>query len=383
MHDNGDREIACYNFLMRRGYDMVFLWITISLAGVGFFIFISALLGLLAREGGRFSGIAINQGVSLAIGIALLYAASRIKYSFWNRYAFFIFLAAIAATLLIFVPFLGFEHGGARRWISVAGVSFQPGELLKFAFVLYLAAWYATVKTKIATWQWGVGPLAGLLAISGIILGLQPDLGTFIIMAVTGLAMFFVAGGGWKHTVALILGGSLVLSAAGLFVPYVQDRLLTFVDPSRDPLGAGYQIQQSLIAVGSGQFFGRGFGQSVQKFNFLPEPIGDSIFAVFAEEWGFLGSSILIVLFLAFMLRGYRIAQEAPNTFGRLAAVGFVTMIVTQSFINIASMLGVFPLTGDPLVFVSQGGSSLVMALTAAGVVLNISKFRKGSESLE
>ncbi len=136
-----------------------------------------------------------------------------------------------------------------------------------------------------------------------------------------------------------------------------------------------------MIAIGSGQFFGRGFGQSVQKFNFLPEPIGDSIFAVFAEEWGFIGSALLILLFLFFLLRGYRIAQEAPNQFSRLVVLGFVTMIVVQSFLNIASMLGVFPLTGDPLVFVSQGGSSLMMALAAAGVVLNVSSFRKGQEA--
>ncbi len=364
---------------MRR-LDTVFLWITLSLTGVGFFIFISALLGLLAREGGRFSGIAINQGVSLAIGFGLLYAASRIKYTFWNRFAFYLFIASLVLSLLIFVPFFGFEHGGARRWLMIGGFSFQPGELLKFAFVIYLSAWYAMVKQKITTWQWGIGPLVGLLAASGIVLGLQPDLGTFIIISVAGLVIFFVAGGGWKHTIALILAGVIVLGTAGLLVPYVQDRLLTFIDPSRDPLGAGYQIQQSLIAVGSGQIIGRGFGQSVQKFNFLPEPIGDSIFAVFAEEWGFIGSSLLILLFLSFMLRGYRIAQEAPNMFARLTVVGFITMILTQSFLNIASMLGIFPLTGDPLVFVSQGGSSLMMALLAAGVVLNISKFRKNTE---
>ncbi len=366
---------------MKRALDRTFLTITLSLTGVGFFIFISALLGLLAREGGRFSGIAINQSISLVIGLALLYATSRIKYTFWNKYAFYLFIAAIAASLLVFLPFLGFEHGGARRWISIAGLSFQPGELLKFAFVLYLAAWYTTVKQKITTWGWGVGPLAGLLMIAGIILGLQPDIGTFIILAITGLVMFFVAGGGWKHASAIVLAGVLAVGVMSVFVPYVQDRVLTFVDPSRDPLGAGYQIQQSLIAIGSGQFFGRGFGQSVQKFNFLPEPIGDSIFAVFAEEWGFIGSALLILLFLFFLLRGYRIAQEAPNQFSRLVVLGFVTMIVVQSFLNIASMLGVFPLTGDPLVFVSQGGSSLMMALAAAGVVLNVSSFRKGQEA--
>ncbi len=365
---------------MRKKIDSVFLTITLLLTGVGFFIFISALLGLLAREGGRFSGLAINQGLSLLIGLVLLYAMYRIKYTVWNRYAFYVFLGSVLACALVFIPFFGFEHGGARRWIVVGGFSFQPAELLKFGFVLYLAAWYAMVKTKIATWVYGIGPLAGLLGISLVMLALQPDFGTAIILSITGLVMYFVAGGGWKHTGAIIGAGLLFVTLLGLFVPYIKDRVLTFADPSRDPQGAGYQIQQSLIAIGSGEIAGRGFGQSIQKFNFLPEPIGDSIFAVFAEEWGFIGSALLIALFLSFLLRGYRIAQEAPNQFSRLVVIGFVTMIVTQSFVNIASMLGIFPLTGDPLVFVSQGGSSLIMALTASGIILNISGYTKSPD---
>lgn len=362
---------------MNKPSDRTFATIVLLLTGIGFFIFISALLGLMARDSGLFSAIAINQSISLVVGLLFFYGASRIRYTVWNKYAFFLFVASVVAMILVFTPFLGFEHGGSTRWLDIFGFSLQPSEMLKFSFVLYLAAWYAMVKQNITTLVYGLGPLAGLLGIAGILLALQPDYGTFIIISITGFAMFFVAGGSWKHLAGVFVGGAILIATISFFVPYINDRLQTFVDPSRDPQGAGYQIRQSLIAIGSGQIVGRGFGQSVQKFNYLPEPVGDSIFAVFAEEWGFVGGVLLIGLFIAFLLRGFRISKHAPTAFSRLVVVGFVTMIITQSFINIGSMLGVFPLTGDPLVFVSQGGTSLVMVLTAAGIILNISKYGK------
>ena len=362
---------------MRQGsIDKPFFSLTLILVFVGFFIFVSASLGLLARGEGLFSAIALNQTISLVLGLIACFNTSRIRFTLWNKYAFYIFLVSLFATLLVFMPFIGFEHAGARRWLILGPLSFQPAELLKFGFVMYLCAWFAGMKQRIGTFKYGVMPLMILLGTCGIVLALQPDFGTFIIIGVAGFSIFIAAGARWTHIVALALAGIVGLSALGFFVPYIQDRVLTFVDPSRDPLGAGYQIQQSLIAIGSGQFFGRGFGQSIQKFNFLPEPVGDSIFAVFAEEWGFLGSFLLFVLLVAFLSRGYRIANQAPTSFTRLVVVGIITMIVGQSFINIGSMLGMFPLTGDPLVFVSQGGSALIVALAEIGVILNISKFK-------
>lgn len=362
--------------------DKTFGAVVLALVGIGFFIFVSALLGLMARDTALFSAIAINQSISLIVGLVGFYCASRIKYSTWNKYAFYLFIAGMVATALVFVPHIGLEHAGAKRWLDIFGFSVQPAEIIKFSFVLYLAAWYAMIKQNVTTWAYGLGPLAGLLAVAGSVLAFQPDYGTFIVLAVTGFAMLFVAGGSWKQMSVVVLSGLALIAVLTLSVPYIKSRVLTFVDPSRDPQGAGYQIQQSLIAVGSGHVFGRGFGQSIQKFNFLPEPVGDSIFAVFAEEWGFVGSTLLILLFGAFFLRGFRIARQAPNLFARLTVVGFVTMIIAQSFMNIGSMLGVFPLTGDPLVFVSQGGTSLVMVLVASGIILNISRYVK-SDTLD
>lgn len=359
--------------------DKHFLIITIILVLVGFFIFSSASLGLLAREGIKLSAIAINQGFGLLLGFGLLYVTSRIPYRLWNKYALYIFIGSLLLTILVFVPKIGFSHGGATRWLALGPLSFQPAEILKLGFITYYASWLAGAKRKIHQMKYGIIPLVVLLAIVGIVLALQPDIGTFLVITITGTAMFIVAGGRWRHIFSFAGLGAVALGFLALILPYIRLRLMTFMNPAADPLGAGYQIQQSLIAIGSGKFFGRGFGQSVQKFNFLPEPVGDSIFAVFAEEWGFIGALFLLTLFVLFALRGYRIAARAPTIFSSLMVTGIITVIITQSLINIAAMLGVFPLTGEPLIFVSQGGSALMIALLQVGIVLGISRYQQKS----
>lgn len=351
---------------------------TVILVIVGFFIFSSASLGLLAREGARFSSVAINQfALGIFGGSIALFITSSIHYRFWRKYALYIFLFAIGLTLLVFVPGIGAEYGGAQRWLLLGPFSFQAAELLKIAFVIYFAAWLSGVRDKLHTFSYGLFPLIFLLGIIGAILIAQPDTGTFMVIFITAVAMFVAAGARFRDVLAIGAIAALGLLTLVFTHPYIKDRLLTFFNPATDPLGASYQIQQSLIAIGSGQFFGRGFGQSIQKFEYLPEPIGDSIFAVFAEEFGFIGSVLLIFLFLFFAFRGLRIAAEAPDYFGGLLAVGIVILIVSQSLINIASMLGVLPLTGLPLLFVSHGGTALFFALAEVGILLNISKFRR------
>ncbi len=193
-------------------------------------------------------------------------------------------------------------------------------------------------------------------------------------MAASLIGIYIAAGCRFRDLA--ILAAICAIGMAGLFQtrPYIEGRILTFLDPSRDPQGSGYQIQQSQIAIGSGGFFGRGFGQSVQKFDYLPEPIGDSIFAVAGEEFGFIGCTLLILLYLFFTIRGLKIAAGISDLFGRLMAVGIVIMIVSQSFINIGAMLGVLPLTGIPLVFVSQGGTAILIVMAEIGVLLQLSK---------
>ncbi|MEX0935089.1 MAG: putative peptidoglycan glycosyltransferase FtsW [Candidatus Paceibacterota bacterium] len=358
--------------------DTIFLWLTVALVAVGFFIFISASLGLYAREGVQFSRVVFNQiFFGVVLGALALFGASKINYKFWRKYAFYIFLFSLAFTALVFIPGVGFSHGGATRWLALGPFSIQPAEILKIGFVIYFATWLSGVGSKVQSFLHGLLPLIILLIITGALLLLQPDTGTFLVILITGLGMFIIAGGRWLHLGALTGAGIAGMGVLALMRPYIKTRLLTFLDPTSDPFGAGYQIQQSLIAIGSGQWNGRGLGQSIQKFNYLPEPIGDSIFAVFAEEWGFIGSIILIGLFLAFALRGLKIASKAPNTFSRLLVSGLILLIVVQSFINIASMLSVFPLTGMPLIFVSQGGTALLVALASVGIILNVSKYAR------
>lgn len=361
-----------------KSIDKILLLFTILLVAAGFFIFSSASMGLLAREGISYSSVALKQFAVgfIAGGIALL-AFAGIPYTFWRKYAFYIFLLSIITCILVFIPHVGFSHGGARRWINIGAFTVQPGEFLKLGAVVYFAAWISSIKDKIKTFKFGALPLFIVMVVCAVLIMKQPDTGTFMVIFAALLAMFISAGGKWRYVGTIFVGALAGVGILALMRPYLMSRILTFLDPSRDALGQGYQIQQSLIAIGSGGIFGRGFGQSIQKFNFLPEPIGDSIFAVASEEFGFIGGIVLIILFLVFALRGYKIASHIPDTFGATMVVGLVTLIVTQAFINMAAMLGVVPLTGIPLTFVSHGGTAMLMALAEVGIILNISKTQR------
>lgn len=358
--------------------DKPFLFITVVLVVAGFFIFSSASLGLLAKESSNYSSVAFSQTVlGLFAGTLAMLVAMRLDFKLWKKSAFYLLLAAIILNILVLMPDIGFEHGGARRWIMLGDISFQPSEVLKLGFILYFAAWIAGVKEKVKTFSFGLFPLIVLFAICGGLLLKQPDTDAFLVIVMTGLAMFLAAGGRWRHVLFIIVVFALGLAFLAYTRPYVMQRIDTYLHPQADSLGASYQIQQSLIAIGSGGLFGAGFGQSVQKFTYLPEPVGDSIFAVAAEEFGFVGSVILIAVFVLFASLGLKIAVRTPDAFSRLTVVGIVIMIVSQAFVNIASMLGVIPLSGITLPFVSHGGTSLFLSLFEVGIILSISKTQK------
>lgn len=363
---------------MPKNIDRPLLFIILTLLTVGFFIFSSASLGLLAREGARFSSVAFSQIVFGLIGGCIgMFITSQIYYRNWRKYAFYIFVATCLLTLAVFLPGIGFGHGGAQRWLIVGGFSFQPAEFLKIGYIIYMATWLSGTHKQIQSFKYGTLPFMGITAIVGVILLLQPDTDTFLLLAMTGTAMFVTAGGSWRDVLLMAVAGVVLLVILAFTRPYIMDRFTTFFDPSSDPQGKSYQIQQSMIAIGSGGLAGRGFGQSIQKFEYLPEPIGDSVFAVYAEEFGFIGSTLLILLFSSFTFRGYKIASHAKDLFGMLLVVGFMTLIVTQAFLNIAAMLSLAPLMGLPLPFVSHGGTALLTTLTAVGIVLNVSKYQK------
>lgn len=369
----------CYNNQMKKTVmDRPFLICVITLIVAGFFIFSSASLGLLAKGGDQYSDVAFSQTFfGLFLGSIALITASRINYKNWRGYAFYLFIGSLLLTALVFVPHIGFEHGGAKRWILIGNFSLQPAEFLKTAFILYCAAWLSGIKGQVKSFQQGFVPFVLILAVVGILMLAQPDTDTFALIACTGVAMFLTAGGKWKHVAILVVTALLGLALIATVRPYVKQRIMTFMNPAQNGLTSGYQIQQSLIAIGSGGFAGRGFGQSIQKFNFLPEPIGDSIFAVAGEEFGFIGTVSIVVLFLFFAFRGLKIAVRTDESFGRLVVVGIVILITAQSFLNIAAMLGVLPLSGNPLPFVSHGGTALLITLAQVGIVLNISRYQK------
>jgi len=356
-----------------------FLLVIVSLlVFVGLAMFVSASLGILDRKESTFYAVLMSQlALGLPVGLLGLYLALKVNYKFWRKYAFYIFLGSILLTAAVFIPQLSFSHQGAQRWLSFGPVSFQPVEFLKFGFIIYFAAWLSWAKHRVQDFKFGVLPLIVMLGIIAVILFNQPDTKSFILITLTGIGMLFLSEVPLKYILGTGLIMTVLLGGLVLTTPYLQDRVKTFFDPSDDPRGSAYQIQQSLIAIGSGGIFGRGYGQSIQKFKYLPEPQGDSIFAVVGEELGFVGSSTIILLYLLFALRGIKIASRSPDSFSRLLTAGIVIMITAQSFMNIASIVGVFPLTGVPLVFMSHGGTSLMIYLMAAGIVLNISKFQK------
>ncbi len=358
--------------------DRTMFILTIILVTLGFFIFSSASLGLLARDGASFSGVAMNQFLfGIVGGLILMFVTSTIHYRFWRQYAFYICIGGVLVTLAVFIPGFGFEHGGARRWIHIGSISFQPAEIFKIAFIIYIATWLSGMKHAVKSFLHGTLPFVGFVALAGTLLLLQPDTDTFLIIATASVAIFIIAGGRIRDVALMGLAAFLLLVILAFARPYIKDRILTFVDPSRDPQGAGYQINQSLIAIGSGGVIGRGYGQSIQKFEYLPEPIGDSVFAVYGEEFGFIGSVILLVLFVSFTVRGFRIASRAPDLFGMLLVAGLVTLIIGQAFLNVASMLGLAPLSGLPLPFISHGGTALLVTLASVGIILNVSKYQK------
>jgi cell division protein FtsW len=358
----------------RKKIDRFFLTTVVLLTVFGFVIFLSASLGLLAQNGASFNTVATKQAVSLVIGIGLFYLFSKINYSWWRKSALFILIGAILVNLLLFIPSLTFHFNGASRWINIGAFTFQPSELLKIAFVIYLAAWVYFVRDKIKSIKLGLLPYIVIVAILSILLLAQRDTDTLVIIAGTGLIMLIVAGVPMRHVgIAVVLMG-IVLASVLYTRPYALQRVQTFLDHNSDAQGAGYQINQSLIAIGSGGFWGRGFGQSVQKFGYLPQPTDDSIFAVAAEEFGFVGSIGLLMLYVLFAISTFRVGNRAPDIFGGLVSIGIAVLIIIESFMNMSAMLGLLPLSGIPLLFVSHGGTALMITLMIAGIVANISK---------
>lgn len=357
--------------------DRVFFLIILILVVGGLFIFASASLGLLARVDSAPERLLMTQLVfGLIPGTVAILMLRALPGSVLQKLSPWVYGATILLTLLVFTP-LGQTLNGATRWIDLGITTIQPSEFLKIGVVMMLAWYLSKAKGDLSDMTKGLIPFALILGIPCAILLMQPNTSTVLVLATTGLAMYIVAGARMRDIGILALIAVVLLTGLVAMRPYLFERVKTFMDPARNPLSSGYQIQQSLIAIGSGGIAGRGFGQSVQKFNYLPEPVGDSVFAVYAEEFGFIGAVLLIILFTAFGARGLSIAADASTLFGSLTATGLTLMIVISAFLNIGAMLALVPLTGLPLPFISHGGTALFAALLAVGIILNIATHRK------
>lgn len=355
--------------------DPIFKGIVATLLIAGFFILASASIGITAvMKLPSYYFILRQIATGGLVGLALFIFAAKFPYKKWKTWALAVFTGCILLTAAVWIPGLGLKVGGASRWIALGPLSLQPSEFLKFGLILYLSAWFSSRGGRVSTAREGLIPFLVIMGVASALLVLEPDIGTLGVLALSGLFLFLIAGGKFTHVLILILIGALLLGILIYLEPYRRDRLTVFLNPEHDPQGSGYQVRQALIAIGSGGIWGRGFGMSRQKFQYLPEPVGDSIFAVAAEEFGFIGATVMIFLFILLAWRGFYISRFAPDTFGKLFGSGIVVLMAMQSIINIAALSGLAPLTGIPLVFISHGGSSLAVTLLEAGILLNISK---------
>ncbi len=318
----------------------------------------------------------------VGLGLVAMFIVSRIDYHKWRSYAVPAMILTIALLVTVLIPGVGFSYGGSNSWINFGVFFFQPAELAKLTFILYLASWLTNQDRykQVSELEAGFIPFMVLLGIISFLMLLQPDFGTLSVIAVIALSMYFVAGGRVKHLAAVTVGAGvlfflLIRTSAARF-----SRFTVFLNPDLDPQGIGYHINQAKLAIGSGGLLGLGLGHSRQKFNYLPEVIGDSIFAVIAEEAGFIITSALIILLLLFILRGLKIARHAPDLFGRLLVVGIMMWVTFQTFVNIGAMVGLLPLTGLPLPLISYGSSSVLTLLTGFGIVLNVSRSQQSGE---
>ncbi len=355
--------------------DRYLLWTILLILAAGLLSLSSASAVLsFQRYGNNYYYLLRQVAFGAVPGLIFMYLFSRMDYHKWQRLAPLMVFAGIGMLIAVLIPGIGFEVGGASRWINFGSFLFQPAEFVKLAMILYLASWYDKRQHHVDDLYYGFLPS---LAIAGVVAGLiilEPDIGTMLVLASIAATMFFVGGVKLRYIAATAASGLVVLWILVKAAPYRAQRFLAFMDPSVDARGISYQINQALLAIGSGGLWGVGFGRSVQKYSYLPEPMGDSIFAIMSEELGFFRVSIVLLAFLFLAWRGVKIARTAPDTFGRLVAAGITAWVVLQAAINIGGITGMIPLTGIPLTFISYGSTSLAISLAAIGILLNISR---------
>jgi cell division protein FtsW len=354
--------------------DFILFITTLALVGIGLIMVFSSSAVTSSVEHGNAYYFFKRQLMWAGIGLLTMIVIMRINYLRLKDLAFPIMIISVVCLLLVLTP-LGIEAKGSTRSLGLGGLSFTPSELVKLAMVMFLAKTMEINLDKIKSFKNGVLPYVFIMALVCALIMLQPDLGTSFTVAGTVFCMLMVAGAQWIHLGGLALTGVGAVALAILLAPYRAERFLAFLNPWKYPSDQGFQTIQSLYALGSGGLFGMGLGRSRQKFFYLPEQHTDFIFAIWAEELGFMGAILVLTLFLLFAWRGFRIAINAPDTFGSLLAAGITIMILFQAFVNIGVVSGALPVTGITLPFISYGGSSLLFTMAGVGLLLNVSRY--------
>lgn len=317
-----------------------------------------------------------SQAMYLAVGLVAMYVVSRVDYHFFDKIRVFALVGTLALMLLVLIPGLGVDRNGAQRWLKIPGTSFtfQPSELAKFALIVYMAGFKSRRPQAMKNLTKGVFPMLFIMGAFGLVLLLQKNMSMMVIMMMTGVVMLFLGGAEIKHLLLLAGIAVPILVVAVLMEEYRISRVLMFMDPWESTEKGAYQLRQALIALGAGGIFGQGLNFSRQKLLFLPYGESDFIFAIIGEELGFIGCTLLILAYLFIIYRGIRIAMRCKDRFGSLMAAGITAVIGMQAAINIAVATSSIPPTGQTLPFVSAGGTSLMIFLAAAGILLNISR---------
>ncbi|MDQ0270334.1 stage V sporulation protein E [Cytobacillus purgationiresistens] len=357
--------------------DLILVIVTLLLLAVGLTMVYSASAIWAEYKFDDSFFFAKRQMLFAVVGIVAMFFIMNVDYWTWRTWAKLIIIVCFVLLLLVLVPGIGNVRNGSRSWIGVGAFSIQPSEFMKLAMITFLAKYLSERQKLITSFKKGLIPSLGLVFLAFGLIMAQPDLGTGTVMVGTCIVMIFVAGARVSHFAVLGLIGVAGFIGLVLSAPYRIKRITSFLDPWEDPLGSGFQIIQSLYAIGPGGLFGLGLGQSRQKFFYLPEPQTDFIFAILSEELGFIGGSFVILLFALLLWRGIRIALGAPDLYGSFLAVGIIAMVAIQVMINIGVVTGLMPVTGITLPFLSYGGSSLTLMLMAIGVLLNISRYAR------
>jgi cell division protein FtsW len=357
--------------------DFLLIILTFSLLAIGLIMVYSASAIWAEYKFHDSFFFAKRQLLFASAGVIAMFFIMNIDYWTWRDWSKVLIIVCFLLLVLVLIPGVGMVRNGSRSWIGVGAFSIQPSEFMKLAMIAFLAKYLSENQKNITSFKRGLLPALALVFFAFGMIMLQPDLGTGTVMVGTCIAMIFVAGARISHFIGLGILGLAGFAALVLSAPYRIKRITSFLNPWEDPLGSGFQIIQSLYAIGPGGLFGLGLGQSRQKFFYLPEPQTDFIFAILAEELGFIGGSLVLLLFSLLLWRGVRIALGAPDLYGSFLAIGIISMVAIQVMINIGVVTGLMPVTGITLPFLSYGGSSLTLMLMAIGVLLNISKHAK------